>query len=117
MTQFQNMKNTTSMKLDAPCSTDTHPSGQQISIFPYGTHWFISILANPHQWALPYAGCSHSTLSQTISLTSTVIQSSHPCPCDPNVYFSWSFLISTVYTFYITPFMLTVLFISFSFLQ
>jgi hypothetical protein len=53
MTQFQNMKNTTSMKLGAPCSTDTHPAGQQISVFPYGTHWFISILANPTNGPYP----------------------------------------------------------------
>ena len=47
MIKFQKMKNTMSMKLGAPCSADTHSSGQQISTFPYGTHWFISILANP----------------------------------------------------------------------
>ena len=73
-------------------------------------------ISKPHQWALPNAGCSHSTLSQTISLTFTIIQSSHPCPCDPNTYFPWRFLISTVYMFYIIPFMLPVLFISFSFI-
>jgi hypothetical protein len=64
----------------------TFLDAQLVKKFPafYGTRRFITVFTTARHWSLPWARCTQSTPSHSVSLRSSLILSSHLCLCVPS---------------------------------